>query len=86
MRNNSNQNKKRKNPYIRRCYIRITSEILSAAGAAAGRWLSPARSPRSQQPHSEGLAPSWHGQCVCVCVLQGLGGREVVVQSGSSRG
>lgn len=46
MRNNSNQNKE-KNPYIRRCYIRITSEILSAAGAAAaaGRWVRPARLP-----------------------------------------
>lgn len=46
MRNKSKQ--KEKNPYIRRCYIRITSEILSAAGAAAaaaGRWLSPARLP-----------------------------------------
>lgn len=36
MRNNSNQNKReKKNPYIRRRYIRITSEIPRAAGAAA---------------------------------------------------
>lgn len=48
MRNNSNQNKE-KNPYIRRRYIRITSEILSAAGAAAtaGRRVRSASLPGS---------------------------------------